>query len=80
MSLAPSLVRTVVPLVVGYFLAWPVTKLLGLTEEQVTSLVTVAVTALYYLGVRLAEQYVPQLGWLLGYAATPVYDTPAGGE
>jgi hypothetical protein len=76
-SFAPSVVRTVVPLVVGYFSAWPVAGALGLQDEQITSLVTAVVTGLYYLLVRLAETYVmPQLGWLLGFASPPVYVDP----
>lgn len=70
----PSVIRTVVPLVVGYFLAWPVAGWFGLQDDQVTSLVTVVVTALYYALVRLAEIYVlPQIGWFLGWAAAPTY-------
>jgi hypothetical protein len=77
-SFLPSVVRTVVPLLVGYFTAWPVAGLLGLREDQITSLITIVVTGLYYLLVRLAEQYVlPQAGWLLGYASAPVYVPPA---
>jgi hypothetical protein len=72
-SILPSVLRTLVPLAVGYFLAWPVTRALGLTEEQITSLITVVVSAIYYLIVRLAEQYVPRLGWLLGYPSAPKY-------
>lgn len=74
----PSLLRTAVPLIVGYFLAWPAAKLLGLTEDQITSLVTVVISALYYLAVRLLERVAPQFGWLLGYASAPVYPAPTG--
>jgi putative effector of murein hydrolase len=76
-SLLPSILRTFVPLAVGYFLAWPVAKWLGLSEDQITSLITAAITAIYYLAVRLLEQVAPQFGWLLGYASKPLYVTPA---
>lgn len=76
-SLLPSILRTLVPLAVGYFLAWPVAKWLGLTEDQITSLITAVITAVYYLAVRLLEQVAPQFGWLLGYASPPKYVTPA---
>lgn len=78
-SVLPSILRTFVPLVVGYFLAWPAARWLGLTEEQVTSLITIAITALYYLAVRLLEQVSPRFGWLLGYASAPKY-VPAGAD
>lgn len=76
-SLLPSILRTLVPLAVGYFLAWPVAKWLGLTEDQITSLITAVITAAYYLLVRGLEQIAPQFGWLLGYASKPVYAPPA---
>lgn len=73
-SFAPSVVRSLTPIVVAYFSGWPVTKLLGLDDDRVTSLVTAVLFAAYYLLVRLAEQYVlPQAGWLLGWASAPVY-------
>ena len=76
-SVLPSILRTLVPLAVGYLLAWPAARWLGLTEEQVTSLITVVITAAYYLAVRALEQLAPQFGWLLGYASPPRY-VPAG--
>jgi hypothetical protein len=77
-SFLPSVLRTVVPLVVGYFAAWPVAGWFNLQDDQVTSLVTILVTAAYYLLVRLAETYVePNIGWLLGWAGRPVYPLPA---
>jgi len=70
-----SIVRTVVPLVVGWLLAQPVIAQAGITEEQATTAVTVAVQAVYYLVARLFEHYVsPRFGWLLGLARRPSYD------
>lgn len=77
-SFLPSVLRTVVPLLVGYFAAWPVAGWFGLQDDQVTALVTVLVTAAYYLLVRVVETYVePNAGWLLGWAGRPVYPLPA---
>lgn len=76
-SVLPSILRTLVPLAVGYFLAWPAAKLLGLTEDQITSLITAVISAVYYLAVRGLEQVAPQFGWLLGYASAPKYVPPA---
>jgi hypothetical protein len=78
-SVLPSILRTGVPLLVGYFLAWPAARAFGLTEDQVTSLITIVITALYYLAVRLLEQVRPQFGWLLGYASVPKY-VPASAQ
>lgn len=76
-SFLPSVLRTVVPLLVGYFAAWPVAGWFGLQDDQVTALVTVLVTAVYYLLVRVLETYVePNLGFLLGWAGRPVYPLP----
>lgn len=77
-TFAPSVVRSLVPLVVSYFGAWPVAQLLRLDDDRVTSLVTVLLYGAYYVVVRLLETYVlPQAGWLLGYASAPVYVPPA---
>lgn len=77
-SFLPSVLRTLVPLAIGYFLAWPAAKAFGLTEDQITSLITIVITGIYYLVVRLLEQFVlPQFGWLLGYASAPLYVAPA---
>jgi hypothetical protein len=75
-SFLPSVLRTLVPLGVGYFLAWPVAGWLNLTDDQVTSLVTIVISALYYLVVRLVELALPQfpaIGVLLGYPSSPNY-------
>ncbi len=76
-SVLPSILRTLVPLAVGYFLAWPAARWLGLTEEQVTSLITIVISAVYYLAVRALEQLAPQFGWLLGWASAPKYVHPS---
>jgi hypothetical protein len=70
----PSVIRTLVPFIVAYFLGLPVVKTLGLTEEHITSLVTVLLGGLYYIVARLAETYMPQLGWLLGHPSQPTYE------
>lgn len=78
--LLPSLVRTLVPLIVGWVLSLPLTPavldLLQVTTGDATRALTAAVTAavagLYYLAVRLFEVHGrPRLGWLLGWASQP---------
>lgn len=73
-SFAPSVVRSLTPIIVAYLAGFPVAKLLGLDDDHVTALVTSVLYAVYYLVVRLVEQYVlPEAGWLLGWASAPVY-------
>lgn len=74
-ALWASIVRTIVPLIVGSVIAWFVG--LGITldpqvEPLLTALLTGVLTALYYVAVRLLETYVtPKFGWLLGLAKAP---------
>lgn len=70
-----SIVRTFVPWVVAYLL--PLAgKYLGLTEDQLSTLVTLLLGAAYYLLVRLLERWVPQASILLGSRRQPIYTRP----
>lgn len=84
-ALFDSVVRTVVPYIVGAVISW--FAMAGIeVDPDLKANLTVAVTAgigtLYYLAVRLLETYVaPKFGWLLGLAKSPVYlatASPAG--
>lgn len=74
-ALWASIVRTLVPIIVGTVLGWA--ALLGIDvdkefEPLLGALLTGAFGGLYYVGVRLLEVYVtPKLGWLLGLAKSP---------
>lgn len=72
-----SVIRTVVPIVVGWLLSLAVVNSAGVTEEQLTLAVTGALTVVgqvvYYVVLRAVERYVPQAGWLLGRAVQPSY-------
>lgn len=73
-----SLIRTFVPIVVGWLLSIPIAKQLGLSAEQATQLVTAVVIAAYYAAARVLERYVtPKFGWLLGKPGAPAY-VPTG--
>jgi hypothetical protein len=62
-SLAPSIVRTVVPLIVGYLLSLPIIPALGITGDQLTNAVTLALAGAYYVVGRVIEVYVmPRTG------------------
>lgn len=83
-SVFPSVMRTVVPLVVG----WVVTALTSLGvdfgSERTTAVVTVVISAAYYTVFRLLENAAPTggkaekfFGLLLGFVRPPVYP-PSG--
>lgn len=75
LALWASIVRTIVPGIVGFFLQLAVTWNLPLDPEfegTLTALLTLLLTTAYYVAVRLFETYIsPKLGWLLGYAKSP---------
>ena len=76
LALWASIVRTIVPIIVGTVLGW--TTALGITvdrefEPLLGAVLTGAFSAVYYIAARLLEVHVaPKLGWLLGYAKAPV--------
>jgi len=69
-SLRRTLVPMIVGLVAGSFLAGYV------NPDALDEVVTGAVTAVYYLVVRLLESKVPAFGLLLGSRKQPVYLDP----
>lgn len=79
-SLGASLVRTVVPLVVGAVVAGLAKVKLNIDQAALEQLVGAAVAAVYYGVVRVAEERVsPAIGWFLGWAKAPKYSaTPVG--
>lgn len=71
-----SLIRTVVPYLIGLVLAYLGTNGIHLSAEQIASLsatLALAIGTLYYLVVRALEHKWPKLGWLLGAPSTPTY-------
>lgn len=68
-----SVIRTVVPIIVGYLLSLPVSNAMGLTDENLTPAVSVLLSIAYYVAVRLIERHKPAVGVLLGKPAQPVY-------
>ena len=69
-SLRRTLVPMIVGLVAGSFLAGYV------NPDALDEVVTGAVTAVYYLIVRLLESKIPVFGLLLGSRKQPVYLDP----
>ena len=71
---AASLVRTIVPIVVGSILGLLTRVGLDIDlegQQALSTLIDSAFIGAYYLVVRLIETKVPQIGWLLGLAKTP---------
>lgn len=68
-----SLVRTWVPIAIGYLVSLGV--LPDDLSDEATAAATAAVIALYYALARLLERRWPAAGWLLGVPKTPTYTT-----
>lgn len=60
-----SILRTVVPVIVGVLLGWAAKVGLDLSGGAVTEIVTVVLTAAYYALARWIEQTWPNLGQFL---------------
>lgn len=79
-QLVPSIIRTVVPLLVALVTSWLVKLGIdpGPYQELIAQLVGGTVALAYYVAVRIFETHVrPWLGWLLGLPKQPTYDAPA---
>lgn len=76
-EIGPSVIRTVVPWIVGILLTLAAQRGLDLPESVATEVVTAVVSAVYYALVRLAEvRLSPLWGWLLGLPKAPLYGSP----
>lgn len=72
-QLPPSIVRTVVPYIVGAVAAQLARIGLHYDDATINVIVTVAVSSAYYAAVRYLETLRPKFGWLLGLAKPPLY-------
>jgi len=73
-----SLIRTVVPVIVGQLITWlaaaGIIDQTGQISAALLSLLTVILTAAYYAIVRVLEAKVSdKFGWLLGVPKAPTY-------
>lgn len=69
-----SMIRTTVPLLVGFVASWAARKGFDIKEAEVAAWLTPTISGAYYAAVRKAEQKWPTVGWLIGLANQPVYD------
>lgn len=75
-GIGTSIVRTLVPVVVGLVLTGLAEVNLDISEGLVTEVVATVIITFYYAIVRLLETNVsPAWGWLLGKANAPKYDS-----
>mgnify|MGYP001546799312 FL=1 len=72
-NLLVSLRRTLVPVAVGFLLAQAARVGFDIPAEDLTGVLEALVTGAYYAVVRIAEQYAPALGILLGASKQPKY-------
>ena len=77
-TLIPGVVRTLVPALVAFIIALAAKANIHLDSEAlevvVEGIVTLGLTGVYYVGVRILERFrSSKWGWLLGYPAQPVY-------
>jgi len=68
-----SIVRTVVPFIVGTAITLAAKWGLDIDADALTPIATVVVGAAYYAVVRKIEENRPEIGKLLGKAVEPVY-------
>jgi len=68
-----SIIRTIVPAVVAFLVAWAARAGLDIPVEEVTGVIEIVVLGVYYAGVRYLEENHPKAGWLLGLPAKPSY-------
>lgn len=76
-----ALVRTVVPVVVGYLLSLAAQAGLQVdpsTSELLSLILTTVFTAAYYALIRALSARWSWVGWLLGYPTDPTYEPRHG--
>lgn len=73
-GIGASIVRTIVPVIVGVVLGAAAKRGFDLDSGAITEAATVVITTVYYAVVRLLEvRIAPAWGWLLGVAKVPTY-------
>lgn len=78
-DLLASLIRTIVPVIVGAIIAGLARAGLDLDPDQLTGVLEALVVGGYYTLVRALEARWPALGWFLGLPTQPTYQRPGDG-
>ena len=79
-QLTPSIIRTVVPIIVAQVVAYAAGRGLDLGQWRgiLEQVIGAAAGGLYYAGVRILEVKIrPRFGWLLGTPKAPTYEATA---
>lgn len=71
-----SIIRTVVPIIVGSVIAWLAARGVKVDEATILPAVDAIVAAAYYAVIRMVEDKWPKAGWLLGSPGAPSYASP----
>lgn len=77
-SIRLSLIRTITPIVAGVVVLQFVRLGVDVDDATAATLVSAAISALYYAAARELETRWPRFGRLLGRATPPIYDTVDG--
>lgn len=80
-TIGPSLIRTVVPYLVGWLVTFLASKGIDVDESakaDLAMLATMVFGTAYYTIIRVIEKNHPKAGWLLGSPHAPVYPTNGG--
>jgi len=68
-----SLIRTIVPVLVGSLIVWFAARGVDIDKNTVLPAVDAIVVAAYYGVVRWVETKWPKAGWMLGVPGAPSY-------
>lgn len=74
-----SVIRTIVPLIVGSLVGWFVSKGVEVDRGALTAALDSLLGGLYYVVIRAVERRWPKAGWLLGAPGAPTYGVAGGG-
>lgn len=72
-NLFTSMIRTIVPTIIGAVCAWAVKRGVNIDEAEVSAWLVPLCISVYYTVARYVEIKVPQAGWLLGMPKQPGY-------
>lgn len=69
-----SILRTLVPILYAVLVNLGVVAWLGVDSTVIESFLTLVISGVIYVVLRVAERHRSTFGWLLGYPAQPHYE------